>query len=76
MSGIGCKQFGTGFLVCTYQGDRGRGDQDTQRQQRGCVEQNEREEVLVKIELDQTIKATDELASNTRRSGRTKIANR
>jgi len=36
----------------------------------------EREEVLVKIEPDQMIGATTELESNTRRSGRIKIANR
>jgi hypothetical protein len=34
------------------------------------------EEVLAKIEPDQMVGATAELASNTRRSGQTKIANR
>jgi hypothetical protein len=32
--------------------------------------------VLVKTEPDQTVGATSELESDTRRSGRTKIANR
>jgi hypothetical protein len=36
----------------------------------------EREEVLVKTEPDQTVGATSELESDTRRSVRTKIANR
>ena len=35
-----------------------------------------REEVLIKIEPDQTVGATAELESDTRKSGRIKIANR
>jgi hypothetical protein len=40
------------------------------------LNENKREEVLVKIKPDQTVGATNELASNTRRSGQTKNANR
>jgi hypothetical protein len=40
------------------------------------LNKHEREEVLVKIEPDQTVGATAELESDTRNSGRIKIANR
>ena len=72
---IGCKQLGTGFLVRTL----------TRGEVIGILDNNEEnvmneyykgEEVLMKIKPDQMAEATAELASDARRSGQTRIANR
>ena len=76
MSGIDSIQLGTGLLVHTYKVTRAEVIEILDDNKEDVMNEYEQEDVLVQVNPDQMVGATAELASNTRRSGQTKIANR
>ena len=76
MSGIDSIQLGTGLLVHTYKVTRAEVIEILDDNKEDVMNEYEQEDVLVQVNPDQMVGATAELASNTRRSGRTKIENR
>jgi hypothetical protein len=76
MSGIDSIQLGTGLLVHTYKVTGAEVIEILDDNKEDVMNEYEQEDVLVQVNPDQMVGATAELASNTRRSGRTKIENR
>ena len=76
MSGIDSIQLGTGLLVHTYKVTGAEVIEILDNNKEDVLNKYEQEDVLVQVKPDQMVGATAELASNTRRSGRTKIENR
>ena len=76
MSGIDSIQLGTGLLVHTYKVTGAEVIEILDDNKEDVMNEYEQEDVLVQVNPDQMVGATAELASDTRRSGRTKIENR
>ena len=76
MSSIDSIQLGSGLLVHTYKVTGAEVIEILDDNKEDVMNEYEQEDVLVQVKPDQMVGATAELASNTRRSGRTKIENR
>jgi hypothetical protein len=76
MSSIDSIQLGSGLLVHTYKVTGAEVIEILDDNKEDVMNEYEQEDVLVQVKPDQMVGATAELASNTRRSGQTKIENR